>query len=291
MMARSLDPDLNSLKAYHLLKVANAHFGKAPQDLGPDEKGQIDVIAQRSMMLESLVLASVEAQGVVVPDENLTQAFEAIAKNYPSKKELQANLKASSLTEDILRQALHRELLVEAVMDRVVLNLPKTTAEEAQAFYTTHQERFDLPERREAAHILITLNDDYAENSRTAATKRIEEILQRLDKGEDFAELAKQYSECPTALEGGVLGKVAPGKLYPELEAALFSMDEGDFQGPIETEIGLHIIKCVAIDQSGMVPFDEVSAKIIKSLDDQRAKAFKRQWLQSLKAAVKARQQ
>jgi len=59
-----------------------------------------------------------------------------------------------------------------------------------------------------------------------------------------FADLALKHSECPTALQGGVLGIVPRGKLYPELDAVLFSLKVGAVSDIVESEIGFHLLLC-----------------------------------------------
>lgn len=82
-----------------------------------------------------------------------------------------------------------------------------------------------------ASHILV------------ANEKDARSIMERLDKGEDFAALAKRFSKCPSKSKGGDLGWFAKGQMVKEFEDACFNGKTGDVIGPVRTEFGYHVIK------------------------------------------------
>lgn len=84
-----------------------------------------------------------------------------------------------------------------------------------------------------ASHILVSNSKD-AEN-----------IMARLSKGENFEDLAKRFSKCPSKSKGGNLGWFKKGDMVPEFEKACFEGKTGDIVGPVKTEFGYHIIKIV----------------------------------------------
>ncbi len=73
--------------------------------------------------------------------------------------------------------------------------------------------------------------------------KDAQKIMERLAKGEDFAELAKRFSKCPSKSKGGNLGWFGKGDMVPEFEQACFNGKTGDVVGPVKTDFGYHIIK------------------------------------------------
>ena len=81
-----------------------------------------------------------------------------------------------------------------------------------------------------AAHILVNSEKD-AQN-----------IMARLEKGENFEELAKRFSKCPSKKKGGNLGWFKKGEMVPEFENAAFSANKGDVVGPVKTDFGYHVI-------------------------------------------------
>ena len=82
-----------------------------------------------------------------------------------------------------------------------------------------------------ASHILV------------GSEKDAQKIMDRIAKGEDFAELAKRFSKCPSKSKGGNLGWFDKGQMVPEFEQACINWKTGDVVGPVKTEFGYHIIK------------------------------------------------
>lgn len=84
-----------------------------------------------------------------------------------------------------------------------------------------------------AAHILVKGQD------------KANELLDNINSGESFAEIAKQYSECPSKKRGGDLGWFGRGMMVREFENAAFNGERGAVVGPVKTEFGWHLIKVI----------------------------------------------
>ena len=69
------------------------------------------------------------------------------------------------------------------------------------------------------------------------------ELKREIDNGADFAEIAKQYSTCPSSRNGGDLGQFGPGQMVPEFDKAVFNGDVGVAYGPIKTQFGYHLLE------------------------------------------------
>jgi len=70
-----------------------------------------------------------------------------------------------------------------------------------------------------------------------------EELKQRIENGDDFAQLAAEYSECPSGSSGGDLGEFSPGQMVPEFDRVVFSESIGEVHGPVATQFGYHLIE------------------------------------------------
>jgi peptidyl-prolyl cis-trans isomerase C len=277
---------------YHLLRAATARFQRNIPALSRDELAEAERHAKRSFALEEQVLNSSEARDVLIPDTQVHRAYQAVKERYASQSELEADLARNGLSRGQLRQALRRELIFDAVMQRVgARHAPITDADE-RLFYELHRERFETPESRTARHILVTINDDYPENRRDAALARIEAIRERLRVHaaepsallHAFIDEARKGSECPTAMDGGGLGTLGAGHLYPALDRALFELAAGQLSGVLESELGFHLLLCEAIHPAKTQPFDQVRARLHEALEQRRRKEQQRQWLKSLTA-------
>ena len=207
-----------------------------------------------------------------------------IIGRYPSREDFLHDMSINGLNERTLRSALQRELLFDAVMERVAARSPHISDLDIRIFYELHKQRFILPEKRTARHILITINPDFPENTPEAANKRIREYADKArHKPKRFAALAREFSECPTALQDGLLGDVKRGELYPELDAALFQLAEGEVSDVIETEVGLHILRCEKIQEGRLVPLAKAEQRIRQILEQRRRRACQKAWLEPLR--------
>ncbi|MNZ76411.1 Foldase protein PrsA precursor [compost metagenome] len=268
---------------YYLLQVAQEQFGCEPDKLDAEQLRQAGRIVARQRRIEDAVLRSGEASGVVIPAAQVEEARAQIASRYADGQALQQALASHGLDDGGLRAALARALKVEAVLERICAGLPEISDTDLSLYYFNHPEQFQRPESREARHILITINPDYPENTRQAARARLEAIAKRVrSKPERFADQALKHSECPTALQGGLLGYVTPGKLYPELEASLFSLAVGELSPLLESPLGLHLLRCEAVVPAARVTLEEALPRLRDRLQDRQRKAFQRQWLERL---------
>lgn len=268
---------------YILLRAAVALFKKTPADLEPEQLQQVTTQARNEMHLETKVLESQEAASVVIPDAEQQAAYKEIRARYEDEDSFIAALEKNGLDIDSLQQALHRQCKVNAVFELVASKAQKPTDEEVSDFYQQNSTKFTRPEHREASHILISINDKYFENSREQALKRIQKVEQTLrQQPEKFKDLALKHSECPTAMQGGVLGKVPRGKLYPELDKALFKMQAGEISVVLESEMGFHILRCEQILPEETVSLEAAREKIYSLLLDRYKQNAQRQWLAGL---------
>ena len=273
--------------AYLVLKTAHSLYGKNPSSLETEELRKVERMAARQFDLEAKVLSSVEARDVVVPQATLEAALQEVRGRYPDVEVFREDLAGNGLTIGDYEQSLVRELRVEAVLDKVGSRAARVSDIDVELYYRYHPEQFQRPETRVARHILVTVNDDMAENTAVAARERIEAIAQRLAKDpKRFEEQAMKHSECPTALNGGLLGEVKQGQLYPELDSVLFGMVPMVISGVLESPIGLHLLRCDAVKPERNLPFPEVRERIRERLSENRRKVCLNAWLKTLRQSA-----
>lgn len=189
---------------------------------------------------------------VVIDEKELTSWFEAEKERY--KTEPQRNFRyITFLYDDIGKK----------------LGIDQSKAEE---YYRNHLDSFVVPEQRSAAHILIRTGEEESDKGLEEKRSKAEEIRQlALQDGQDFAELAKKYSEGPSADEGGDLGFFTRGQMVPAFDTAVFTMEEGAISDVIKTEFGYHIIHLDKIIPAQTKPFPEVQDQIVSTLRKKEA--------------------
>ena len=268
---------------YALLRAALALFKKTPDELKEDELRQAAVQAVNEFKIENRILNAPEAGAVIISDKELQAAYQEIRDRYVDDEAFYSDLEKNHLDKDSLNAALYRQCRVNVVMELIASRAPDINEVEIGLYYHLHPEQFNLPERREACHIFMSINPDYPENTREAAWSRMEELKAKLQKKPyKFADLALKHSECPTALQGGVLGIVPRGKLYPELDAVLFSIKAGEISGIVESEIGFHLVLCKQIQKAETLSLQKATPKIREMMNERSRRTCQRAWLASL---------
>lgn len=269
--------------AYLELKAAQNLFGKAPAALEADERARVQRVAARQYGLEARVLAAPEARDATVPAASLAAALAEVKKRYADAADFHADLLHNGLDEAGFTDALERELRVEAILEKVGTHAARVSDIDVELYYQYHPDQFRRPETRRARHILVTVNDELPDNTRTAAQARIEAIAARLAREPGrFEEQAMKHSECPTALQGGLLGEVPGGQLYPELDAALFRMHEGETSDILESPMGLHLLHCEAITPAAVLKLKDARGPIRTLLEQRRKRVCQQAWVKQL---------
>lgn len=170
-------------------------------------------------------------------------------------------------------------------------NRVEVTRSELEAYYQSHRDSYRVPERVRARHILF-LKSRPAEaeaEQPEAVRKQAEQVLAQLQRGADFAALARQHSDDPATREqGGEIGWVLRGQAVPALEQALFSLEPGAAAQLVETSYGFHIVQVLEHQPDRVMPFEEVGAEIEPQLREQEVQKRAREEARQIVAAVRA---
>ena len=266
---------------YTLLKFALQTYGKTPAELDSNERTVVQSQAEEECHLQTKILASVPGMKAAVPEKAVEDALAAVAGRYDTESDFEADLAENGMTRQSMADALEVELAVEAAVGIVASQAEVPgEAEVEEAFATYHGQAAQL---RSARHILITINDQFPDNSRLAALARINKVRSLAMKSNaSFEELAARFSECPSSIQGGGLGKVGRGKLYPALDESLFSMEAGEISEVLESPMGFHILLCEEIADSAVEDPQKVKDAIRRKLYQKAQKKTVRTWLASL---------
>ncbi|MBN1296849.1 SurA N-terminal domain-containing protein [bacterium] len=145
--------------------------------------------------------------------------------------------------------------------------------EDIEDYYDRNFEKYQVPEKIRASHILINVESDADEATEAAAKEKILAALTRVQNGDDFAEVAKAVSECPSSSSGGDLGFFQKGRMDPAFEQAAFKLEVGELtQEPVRSRFGWHIIKKTEYQEASWKPLEEVKKEIEKQLREEESK-------------------
>ncbi len=184
---------------------------------------------------------------VSVTDELLAQYFEKNKEKYMTQP--QVKIKYLSF---LLKDEMNKITIPEA---------------EVEQYYNSHQEEFGQPEKRRARHIILKTTDQ----DKQARRAEMEKILARAKAGEDFAALARQYSEDGSAAQGGDLGFFGRGQMVKPFEDAVFGLQKGEISNIVETQFGFHIMQLEDIQPANITPLAGAKSAIENKLKKQQA--------------------
>lgn len=154
--------------------------------------------------------------------------------------------------------------------------------QEQKSYYEENQAGFTSEEKVRARHILFKVEPNASFEKSEEKRLKAEEVMKELREGADFAELAKKYSEGPTAQGGGDLGFFGRGKMVQEFEQETFTMQPGDLLGPIRTRFGYHLVKMEEKFPAKLMDFDQVKPVIKGKLVESKSIAIAKKKLLGL---------
>ena len=141
------------------------------------------------------------------------------------------------------------------------------TDEQIQAYYNQHIDRFKTPERVEASHILIRLDETADEAAIEAARKEAMAVYEKAVNGQAFDELAKEFSQGPSGPKGGYLGTFEKDAMVKPFGDVAFAMKEGEISKPVKTQFGWHVIKVSKRLPASVESLEQASEGIRKELE------------------------
>lgn len=230
-------------------------------------------------MLDRLIFTELLLQKGTAADKTKAEAdtdtyIAGVKKQIGSETVFEAQVKSTGMTMDQFRKRALEQNVCEIVLDREVKPSIKIADADVKKFYDENPAEFEKPEQVRAAHVLIsTLDKDTQQplppSKKAEKEKLAKEVKARADKGEDFAKLAKEFSEDPGSKDKGGEYTFPKGQMVPEFEAAAFSMKPGQISDLVETRFGYHIIKTLEKLPAAKVDFAKVEPKIKEYLTSQ----------------------
>ena len=201
----------------------------------------------RRMVESRLQLQEAQRERITVDDSEIVEQIPEVMKRagVKTEEELERLVKAQGLTMEGVRKRIREQIMIQKVVRRKVGLRVSVTEDEIERYLRENQEKLETGLRFHARHILIRIRPrpPGADSDWEAARLKAEEVWGMLRAGQDFAELARNYSEDPSAKDGGDLGVMKQGELAPEIEAQILRLRPGDAAGPFRSRLGYHIFK------------------------------------------------
>lgn len=218
--------------------IAGSHF------VTDDEVAAFAALERQTRDFAHLAVKA-DASSIEISAQQLTDYYAANSREFMSPEQVVIE---------------YLELKKEAFFDQV-----EVSDEELQPLY--EQEIANLGEQRRAAHILLESDGRSDEELRT----QLESLRQRIMAGEDFAALAREFSQDPgSANAGGDLGFAGQGVYEPAFEEALFALQVGELSAPVKTDFGWHLIRLQDVQAAEVPSLETLRPQLERELKAQK---------------------
>ena len=285
----------NAEAVLDMAPVAEAQFEALPvEPAGADDApAQLIASSEQEWPIISVNEVSITPEAMAQelqyhPAESREEAVYLAARALVIRELLQQRIAELGVSMEIGAGENEEEAATRLLLEREV-KVPQCDEESSLRYYENNRGRFHSAPLLAVRHILLECAPDDVE-ARSLAHVQAEILLQRLDEFPGtFAELAVNYSACPSKAQGGSLGQISKGQTVPELERQLFTLAPGLASKPLESRYGWHV---VSVDQriEGMpLPYEVVSTAIRTQLQQGVWQKALVQYLQTLIGAADIR--
>jgi peptidyl-prolyl cis-trans isomerase C len=191
------------------------------------------------------------------------------------------------MSDEAGRRETDDEALMRAVVEREV-TVPALDDATCRRYYEQNSARFRSPDIYEASHILFAALPADRESYAAARAEAAAVLATLQDDPNSFATLAKAYSKCPSAEQGGNLGQIATGQTTPEFERALVALAPGELCAePVATRYGFHIVRLARKTEGRVVPYEAVADHIADYLRESVQRRANAQYVARLASAAR----
>jgi peptidyl-prolyl cis-trans isomerase SurA len=207
----------------------------------------------------TLIKQQAKKMGIVITEQDVAGYIQNIQKqNLITDAELREQLKKDNVTYEQFKEGIKLNMLKTRLLLRVVSMEVNISENSLKSYYDSHQDYF-MEEEFHIQQIFIS-------GQHKDIRERAEKAYKQLTNGTAFAEVARTFSDDPSAPQGGDIGFVKRSDLLPTLREALNGLQPGSFSIVVPTPYGLHILKLIEVKKAGIVPYDEVKKAIAERM-------------------------
>lgn len=246
------------------------------------EKEVLEQLINRELLYQES-----QRKGIRIREAEVDEELKALKKGFPSDAEFKSVLKEANLSEVEVKSQIERGLAIDEFITGHFVVKVTISDDEVRAYYESHPESFEQPEQVRASHILIRIDPQEDRSKRSSARKKIEEIRQKLRKGEDFAAIAREFSQCPSSAKGGDLGYFRRGQMTKPFEDAAFALRPGEVSDLVETKFGYHLIKVFEKKPETAMAFEDIKEGLGRYLTQEKIQKEVSLYVQKLKKNAK----
>lgn len=223
--------------------------------------------------------------GISVSDERFAETLDQFTEQFPNEEAYQLALEEQGFTEDEFEGELRRQMLIEELIRTQVYDQIEISDEDLRSFYDENAQFFEQPEQVAARHIIFT-TQGVDEAGRAELANELEGIRAEIVGGADFAEMAREHSQGPSAADGGNLCVFGRGQMVPAFEETAFALEVGEVSEVIETQFGYHIVQVTERIPAQTQSFEDSRERIRQFLTEEERNTSAQAYVQELRGAA-----
>jgi len=220
------------------------------------------------MINDKLILSDARRHDIKVEPEEIEEKIEELRSKFKTEEIFEGALVKQGISLKDLHKKYKDELLKDKYIAAAVRSQIIIAPTEINEYYDANVDKFKIPAGARVSNILIRIEGDV---DRESAYNKAQEVLERLRKGDDFAEMAKVYSGGVHAKDGGDMGYLNEGQLKKELDKVIFSLEAGKFSDITETESGYYIFMVTEKKRPLVMSMEEAYEEIKSAIYRQKA--------------------
>ncbi len=220
-----------------------------------------DILHQ--LVTKELISSKAQQSDIERARHEVNQQIEVFIKSYGSKEKFEEHMAKQGTTQKILERDMTEKFLMRNLIEKFVTKPTEPTQEEIEQYYVENEKHFQIPERVDVSHVLISVPVNADDSIKAAKKKMAQDALDRVKNGEDFALVAADVSEDPQSKNaGGSLGLISRKQLVPEFDQVAFSTKPGELSDVFVTPFGYHFLKVTEKQDARTKSLIEVNAQI-----------------------------
>ncbi|NLN48077.1 MAG: foldase [Clostridiales bacterium] len=215
------------------------------------------------LIANKIIDLELKKENISISQEDIDKEMDAIAEHYGGLSNFEQMLTIYGQSLDTVKQNIEKNLQIKKLLEPQIT----ITDEELLTYFEENKESFNVEEQVNASHILVDSED------------KAKEVESKIAAGDDFAELAKEYStDSSNKDNGGNLGFFGRGEMVPEFEDVAFSLEIGNISDPVKSDFGYHIIKVEEKKEAKEAIFEENKEQVKNTVMEQKLPEAYNSW-------------
>ncbi|OPY08015.1 MAG: Foldase protein PrsA 1 precursor [Syntrophaceae bacterium PtaB.Bin095] len=246
-------------------------------------KQMIDDFVIRMLLTDEL-----NRRKITVTEQEVGEAVERLKNSLPQNMTLEELMRKNQVNREQMNEQIRFGLQINKLVLATAEGKAKPTEKEISAFYQKNKAKLKVPESIRVRHILVGKKPEDDDKARAEKRDKAENIRKQILGGADFAEVARNQSDCPSKQAGGDLGTFVRGQMVKPFEDAAFSQKKDEIGPVVETDFGYHIIQVLEKNSSRTLKLDdETKGRISAVLTQQKQQKAFDTLLQNLRAKAR----